>query len=214
MQEDAAAVDTFPMGQSKQKPALLLLYFPPGQLVQDSAPIDENVPASHSLHVDAPRPAYVPGVQLDAQSAERSQLNLPTGQLSHASRFGVLFLPLLHSPQEEAPVGEYSPPAQSVHESAPLLLNLPAAHRSHDTPKDACLPASQGKQEGAPAGLISPIGQVVLQAAAPTPLKEPAGQAWQVLSASYCPARQGVQASAPVKDTKPGKQVVQAEAEE
>ena len=107
VQADDAAPEILPAGQREQVPALLALFFPPGQFVHASAPIKEKVPALHSTQVAKPSPAYVPASQFEAQLDEPAPLKVPTGQLSHASRLGVLFFPLSHWAQEPAwPVGE------------------------------------------------------------------------------------------------------------
>ena len=88
-----------------------------------------------------------------------------------------------------------------MHEAAPSSLNLPLAHRSHETPMDACVPAAHGWHSVAPAGLMRPAGHVELHEAAPAALNVPASHAWQVLSSSYLPAGQESQEASPMADS-------------
>ena len=131
MQLDVAALENLPAPHSWQRPALVPLNLPLGQFVHASAPDGEYVPPGHSRQVVAPRPAYVPASQDDAQEEEPGALNLPASQLIHASLLVDEYLPPAHSLQMDAPLLLSNPGTQGVHVGDPEVLYFPAGQVLH-----------------------------------------------------------------------------------
>ena len=76
---------------------------------------------------------------------------MPTGQFSHASWLGVVFLPLSHWEHFSEPPLLADPEAQGVQASSPAPENFPDGHVLQlEDPGLECWPASQTEQDVAP----------------------------------------------------------------
>ena len=154
-----ALSEAFPASQAVHTDDPSTAYFPARQLIQISAPVSENLPATqsshtvlsvasvpvlsdafpatHAVHAVAPSNAYFPATQSSHTVSSLASVPvlsdaLPATQAVHTDAPANAYFPAPHSLQIRAPVNENLPAAQELHDGCflPLSLYVPAGHNT------------------------------------------------------------------------------------